>query len=243
LLVNFIQSLERIIEHKILGTVTLRKVRRSRSLKISVRSKKVLVTLPFSSSFKDALAFLQQRESWVQNALLKENRRQTKFTPETDFGTYSRKVQLIPDNRQNVWVKVGNEVVEIYYPSSRDINDTVLQEVIRKAIEHAWKVEAHEVLPARIKALAEQHGLNYKRLSIRSSQTRWGSCSFDNSINLSIHLMHLPDHLIDYVILHELCHTRHKNHGPAFWAYLNEMTGGKARIYDRQMKMHSTRVY
>jgi len=239
--------LERIIEHKTLGLVTLRKVRRSRSLKISVRSEGVLVTLPFAASFDAALRFLQEREDWalrtLQKVRVKEERGKTKFTPETDFGTYSRKVQLFPDDRQNVRVKVRPDVVEIYYPAARDINDPVLQEVIRKAVEHAWKVEAHEVLPTRVKALAEQHGLSYKRLSIRSARSRWGSCSAENSINLSIHLMHLPEHLIDYVILHELCHTRHKNHGPTFWALLEEMTNGKARTYDRQMKAHSTSVY
>ena len=222
-------------------------MRQSRSLRISVRSKGVLVTMPFAASFEEALCFLEQRESWAQQALqkvrTKEERNKTKFTPETDFGTYSRKVQLIPDNRQNVRVKVRPEVVEIYYPATRDINDPVVQDVVRKAVEHAWRVEAHEVLPVRVKKLAEQHGVKYKRLSIRSSRTCWGSCSADNSINLSLHLMHLPDHLIDYIILHELCHTRHKNHGPAFWAFLNEMTVGKARIYDRQMKAHSTSVY
>ena len=203
--------------------------------------------MPFGASFEEALLFLNRREAWARQALqkirTKEERVQTKFTPETDFGTYSRRVQLIPDNRQNVRVKVRPEVVEIYYPATRDINDAVVQEVIRKAVEHAWKVEAHEVLPARVKALAEQHTLKYKRLSIRSSRTCWGSCSADNSLNLSLHLMHLPDHLIDYVILHELCHTRYKNHGAAFWALLDELTGGKARLYDRQMKAHSTSVY
>lgn len=227
--------------------VTLRKVHRSRSLKISVRPQGVLLTMPFSSSFEEALLFLEQREAWAQRTLrnirAKQEQMQTKFTPETEFGTYSRKVQLIPDDRQNVRVKVRPEVVEIYYPATRNINDPVVQEVIRKAVEHAWKVEAHEVLPARVKTLAEQHGISYKRLSIRSSRTCWGSCSADNSLNLSLHLMHLPDHLIDYIILHELCHTRHKNHGPAFWACLDQMTGGKARIYDRQMKTHSTSVY
>ena len=239
--------MEKIIEHKTLGVVALQKMRQSRSLKISVRSKGVLVTMPFAASFEEALRFLNQRELWAQRMLqkvrAKEEQAQTKFTPETDFGTYSRKVQLIPDNRQNVRVKVRPEVVEIYYPATRDINDPVVQEVIRKAVEHAWKVEAHEVLPVRVKKLAEEHGFKYKRLSIRSSRTCWGSCSADNNINLSLHLMHLPDHLIDYIILHELCHTRHKNHGPAFWAFLNEITGGKARIYDRQMKAHSTSVY
>jgi predicted metal-dependent hydrolase len=55
--------------------------------------------------------------------------------------------------------------------------------------------------------------------------------------------MHLPEHLIDYIILHELCHTVHKNHGAAFWDLLDRITQKKAREYARQLRAHSTRIY
>ncbi len=239
--------MERVIHHDRIGEVTLRKLRASRNINILVRPKGVLVTMPFYASFEEALVFLDTRVDWVLQSLnklkVKEEKAQTKFTPETDFDTYSRKVQLIPADRTNVRVQIKPEVVEIYYPATRNVNDPVVQEVIRKAVEHAWRVESHEVLPARMKALAEQFGFAYKKLTIRNSRTCWGSCAVDNSINLSLHLMHLPDHLIDYIILHELCHTVHKNHGPRFWTLLDEVTNKKAREYAKQLRAHSTRIY
>jgi predicted metal-dependent hydrolase len=91
------------------------------------------------------------------------------------------------------------------------------REILRK--------RALEYLPRRTAVLAGKHGFSYRRVSIRPSRTRWGSCSSLNNINLSLYLMQLPPHLIDYVILHELAHTVHRNHKPAFWQLLESLTG------------------
>jgi predicted metal-dependent hydrolase len=240
-------SSQKTVRHLHLGTVTLRKLRQSRSMKILVRAEGVSVTMPLYTSFSEAEGFLDNHVDWALQAMRrlsdKQVKAQTLFTPDTAFGTYSRKVQLIPANRHNVHIDIKPGIVEIYYPATRQIDDPSLQRTIRKAIEHAWRVEAHEVLPARLQQLAAQHGFQYKKLSIRNSRTCWGSCSPDNSINLSLHLMHLPDYLIDYIILHELCHTVHKNHGAAFWDLLDRVTQKKAREYAKHIRAHSTRIY
>ena len=67
-------------------------------------------------------------------------------------------------------------------------------------------------------------------------KSRWGSCTSENSINLNSWLVLLPDHLIDYVILHELVHTIHKNHSPEFWNYLDRLADGKSKIYRRELR-------
>jgi predicted metal-dependent hydrolase len=80
--------------------------------------------------------------------------------------------------------------------------------------------KAKKILVGRLQKLAEEHGFQYNRVFIRSQRTRWGSCSCKNNINLNTALLHLPDDLIDYVMLHELVHTRVKNHSAAFWKKL-----------------------
>lgn len=79
---------------------------------------------------------------------------------------------------------------------------------------------ASRFLIERLTQLANQFEFHYSRVTIRQQKTIWGSCSAKNNISLNIHLARLPDPLIDYVMLHELTHTRHKNHGAAFWAKL-----------------------
>jgi len=87
------------------------------------------------------------------------------------------------------------------------------------------RAEAREKLVNRLNELSEQHGFTYNKVFMRSQKTRWGSCSAKNNINLNMKLVRLPDEMIDYVLLHELVHTRIKNHTNAFWIELNKFVG------------------
>jgi predicted metal-dependent hydrolase len=82
------------------------------------------------------------------------------------------------------------------------------------------KTRARHILIPRLEYLAEKHGFKYNRVALRNQKTRWGSCSSKNNINLNINLASLPQDLMDYVILHELTHTKVKNHSKDFWNHL-----------------------
>ena len=84
---------------------------------------------------------------------------------------------------------------------------------------------AKRKLTRRLKHLAGKHGFTYNRVFIRNQKTRWGSCSQKNNISLNMKLIKLPDELRDYVILHELVHTKVKDHSNGFWAELNRLVG------------------
>ena len=96
-------------------------------------------------------------------------------------------------------------------------------------------------LPGRIARLSEVTGLKYEKLSIRASRTKWGSCSGRNHISLSLFLMALPEHLRDYVIIHELCHTVHHNHSPRFHALVDRMVGGNEKALNRELRAFAIR--
>jgi predicted metal-dependent hydrolase len=89
---------------------------------------------------------------------------------------------------------------------------------------------ARKRLVDRLDYLALKHGFQYNRVFIRNQKTRWGSCSGKNNINLNVNLVRLPDELMDYTILHELVHTRVKNHGKRFWAQLERLLGDAAKL-------------
>ncbi len=76
---------------------------------------------------------------------------------------------------------------------------------------------ARRVIVDRLETLARRHGFVFNKVFVRNQKTRWGSCSAANNINLNVNLIRLPRELMDYVILHELVHTRIKDHGPRFW--------------------------
>lgn len=100
--------------------------------------------------------------------------------------------------------------------------------------------EAKNYLPRRIAELAYMFDFHYSGLKIQSSRTRWGSCSGTNNINLSLFLMRVPEHLIDYVILHELCHTVHHDHSPRFWALMDKVTQGQAKQMRKELAKYTT---
>ncbi|MEA2108450.1 MAG: YgjP-like metallopeptidase domain-containing protein [Pseudomonadota bacterium] len=98
--------------------------------------------------------------------------------------------------------------------------------------------EARKSLILRLNQLAERHGFSFNRISIRRQQTRWGSCSAANNISLNIKLTLLPDELRDFIIVHELVHTKVKNHGKKFWDKLEAIIP-RARFLDQQLKSYS----
>ena len=97
------------------------------------------------------------------------------------------------------------------------------------------RIVARKFLCKRIAELAQIHNFHYNRISIRKQKTRWGSCSTKNNINLNANLLHLPSELIDYVLLHELVHTKVKNHGEGFWKELDTVVPN-ARQVDQRLK-------
>ena len=96
--------------------------------------------------------------------------------------------------------------------------------------------EAKRVLPAMVERLAQQYGFSYGRVTIRATRSKWGCCTSQNNLSLSLFLMTLPTHLQEFVVLHELCHTVHHNHSAEFHALLNKVTGGREKELNRQLK-------
>ena len=96
--------------------------------------------------------------------------------------------------------------------------------------------EAKRVLPAMVERLAQQHGFKYGRVTIRATRSKWGCCTSQNNLSLSLFLMTLPTHLQEFVVLHELCHTVHHNHSAEFHALLDKVTGGREAELNRQLK-------
>ncbi|MBR5139302.1 MAG: M48 family metallopeptidase, partial [Alistipes sp.] len=103
------------------------------------------------------------------------------------------------------------------------------------------RAEAKATLPARTAELAAQHGFKFGRVTIRAARSKWGSCTAKGDISLSLYLMTLPEHLRDYIILHELCHTVHHNHSPRFHDLVNRVTGGRERELAKELRQYAIR--
>ena len=226
--------------------VTLFKSQRAKSLNITIKPfTGVRVSVPHSMSFKNAKEVSEQRINWIKTHLSKMQKAEDLFTVfkfDTKFQTRSHHLEMNISNTDTLRSVVRDNKIAVTIPESIKIEDAEVQNEIRKAIERAWQKEAKEYLPLRVEELAAKHKFNYKKVAVKNSKTRWGSCSFDNNINLSLHLMRLPDYLVDYVILHELVHTKIKNHSRDFWQLL-DIVSGNARKLDRKVKDFRIQIY
>ncbi|MDR1672782.1 MAG: M48 family metallopeptidase [Bacteroidales bacterium] len=216
------------------GEVTFITSVKARNIRISLKPfGGIRVTVPKRVSVKEAMLFVVGKTDWIHKTQAKiaqmESARTVLFTPETDFHIRHLHLKLIPWKSAQFRTHTTHTEFQIFYPQDIDVLSDHAQAIIRKFITERLCKEAKEYLPQRTKQLSEKHGFAYNGVTVKLMSSRWGSCSATNHINLNIFLMRLPETLQDYVLLHELVHTMHKNHGDGFWECLNRHTGGKAK--------------
>ena len=139
---------------------------------------------------------------------------------------------------KNFTVSMRDETVVIACPAHADFTTDRVQTLVKNAVMRAMRKKAEEYLPPLVQYWSSLFDLPYNKVTISKARSRWGSCSSKRDISLSFYLMLLPAHLMDYVILHELAHTREMNHGSKFWELLNQLTDGKALALRKELRMH-----
>ena len=113
-----------------------------------------------------------------------------------------------------------------------------VQAAAREGALRALRAEAKALLPGMVEELAARYGFRYGKVTVRATRSRGGSCSSRNDISLSIFLVRLPLPLIEYVIVHELCHTCHKDHSARFHALADTLLGGREKELAREIRRY-----
>lgn len=150
------------------------------------------------------------------------------------------KLDLVQGTHDKFLARSEPGVMRIICPADANFHDKQLQAWLRKVIGEALRRNAKIILPPRLKEFSEKLNLPFEQVRINSSKGRWGSCSSRKHINLSYYLILLPAHLIDYVLIHELCHTKEMNHSKKFWALMSKYTDGKAGALRAELRKYKT---
>ena len=203
-----------------LGPVSLYKRRGTRSLRLSIgHNGDIRVSLPYWVPYTVGAEFAASKRDWIKA-------QQTVPVPlahGSRIGKAHRLYFLYESERKTLATRIsGDGDIRVLLPAGLATESKEVQKAAERASIRALKQQAERLLPQRLATLARQHGFSYGEVSVKQLKSRWGSCNEQRDIALSCFLMQLPWHLIDYVLLHELTHTRIMAHGPRFWTELEQ---------------------
>lgn len=232
---------DKIISDKELGDLVVHVNSRARRLVFRTKSDAIYVSVPPHVTMREVEEAIEK----LREQLLVMRQKVARPLIDLSFRIDTEYFQLSLVNGNHDKFLAHSELgkTQITCPPEANFADENLQQWLQKVIEEAVRRNAKVILPPRLYMLAEQHRLPYKSAKINFSRGRWGSCSATKTINLSCFLVLLPQHLIDYVLLHELCHTREMNHGNHFWELLNGLTSGKALELREELRKHKTEIH
>jgi predicted metal-dependent hydrolase len=225
---------QKIVDIPGVGEVLLAKRRGSKNLRLSIRPDgQVRVGLPAWAPYSAGIKFALGRAGWISK---NRPQRQTYLLKHGDLiGKSYRLVFEYDTQAKRVSTRLKSNTV--FISSHLPIDAEVVQARIIQACERALRQDSAKLLAARLEQLSRQYNLPYSSLKIKRLRSRWGSCSNQQTITLSYYLIQLPWQLIDYVIVHELTHTRHLHHGPDFWTAMEIYLPG-ARMLRKQVNIY-----
>jgi hypothetical protein len=198
--------------------------RRSISLIVSP-DKGVTVRAPYGTSLKSIERFVQEKSAWINKHLEKHSGltrvNQGKKYIDGELHLYlGKEHQLKITESEQLFVRISDWIIEI---GTNSISDKLKIKVL---LDLFYVRQARAYLAGRFEEIAgrlRNRGFFPAGFSVKTLKSRWGSCSFHGRITISSELIKLDPVFADYVIIHELCHLKHHNHGKAFYALLEEL--------------------
>lgn len=229
---------KRLVADNDFGQIIIHTRRGARNITMRVKPDGLHLTVPPRSLLKKVLEVLQP----YRKQLLEQLEQIAPKPVDLSFRIHADcfHLSLASSKLKHFTIRREEEDMIIYCPENVDFKREDVQKLVRSAILRAMKKAAETYLPPLLSMWAERFGLTYRKVRITGARSRWGSCSAARTISLSCYLMLLPAKLMDYVILHELAHTKEMNHGPRFWELLDGMTEGKALLLRKELRAYRT---
>lgn len=184
---------------------------RRKTLALSItKDGEVVVRAPLHLKEEKILKFVEEKAGWINKSLAKINCK-NQFKESFDFKNY---IYLLGEKQSVNDFNMAVGKIPTKPTKPKNSFDVVYEKL--------YKDYAKKYLPKRAEEIAKAIGLKYKDLKICQSKRIWGSYNKDGTMKLNFKLIILPKPLIDYVIVHELCHGKELNHSPKFWALVGQ---------------------
>jgi len=229
-----------IIQDKEFGKITIRRSPRATQIRIRVAPDGTLrASMPLHAPTLLLKHLLRTSRNELR-AILVQAKPGYRYENGMQIGK-SHRLVVQNSNDQTFSVSRHGQQIIVKLPQNIQLNDPNIARQIRDTVIKALRIEAKSYLPQRLSFLAQKYGFNYERSRFSHASGRWGSCSSNGTISLNIALMKLPFELIDYVIIHELSHTKQMNHSPTFWT-LVEIADPNHKSHRRALKSQNPSI-
>lgn len=208
-----------IIQDEEFGKITIRRSARATQVRLRVAPDGTLrASLPLYAPTFLVKRLLKNSRAELRD-LLSHSQPSVTYTSGMQIG---KSHTLIVEPSSSFTITRRGQQIIVRLPESLSLNEPSVIRAVRDAVIAALRVEAKSYLPKRLSFLAAKQGASYQKVRFSHASGRWGSCSSQGTISLNIALMKLPFELIDYVIIHELAHTKHMNHSSEFWELVEQ---------------------
>lgn len=201
---------------------TLRRSPKARKASLSVTPKSFELLVPEGATDEQICAVLDRRRAWIIETVQHMAERAKAQTRVYQFVTGAKipyrgrmaKLTIEPFDGSLVEVNFRNGF-QILKPAdlSSESSDTLIESALRLWLKRRVRDDARDF----VRRHGERHGLKPRGLQIKDQKHMWGSCGQDRQINLNWHLIFAPKPVLEYAVVHEMCHLKHRNHEPEFW--------------------------
>lgn len=201
------------------------KLKYSRRKTIGIRlspEEGIVVTAPFGCADHEIERVLEKKRAWIEKNLkeMEAHRALTKKKAKGQQILYLGKVYDIKisySSLKSSEVRLSAQHLGVRLYVLCQVNQEKRQQALEKALQVWYRERAEELLSERTKLYGNSMGLSYNNITIKDIKTRWGSCSSKKNINYNVRLMLMPIDIIDYIVVHELCHLVYLNHSKEYW--------------------------
>ncbi|MBO5721223.1 MAG: DUF45 domain-containing protein [Bacteroidales bacterium] len=222
------------IDYREFGVVKIKYDTRACRIIFRVKDGVLEVTVPVSTPVKTITKCIDERRSDILQLFAKSKSNTLRVGDSLQTRCFT--LHFYSHSLSKMLFSLKNGEFNIFIPQEVDVESNTFQKLLKQNIIKVTKRVAAPYLQSRLKKLAAMNGLTYNDFSVSIARQRLGVCSSKRKITLSAYLIFYPEHLIDYVILHELTHLTEMNHGPRFHSLCNKYCGGRERELEREFK-------
>ena len=224
--------------------VCFRRSRRARYLRLQMDNEgKIILVAPLLTPKWTINSFLKKHTSWIEKQL-KKIEKQKQLRPEFKYRTGDKfyyfgepvTLEVSPSDRKRPAIRIRKNQMLITLHQNISKSDGVT--AVKKTIEQFYRKKAEEVIHDRLQFFNEHYDFCYNRVTLRNQKSRWGSCSRLKNLNFNWRLIMAPIEVIDYVVVHEMCHLKEMNHSARYWNLVAETIPGYKEVRKWLKKYH-----